>query len=59
MAEPDWVAWLPVARQVLAHPVYSGSRTYGANVTDAKAELENDARAIARLLARIVEGKPK
>lgn len=57
--EPAWVRWLPLAREILAHPVYSGARTYGAGGSDAKAELEVDAKRIAQLLARRVEGGPR
>ena len=57
MADPAWVVWLPLAREILAHPVYSGARTYGAGGSDAKAELEADAKKIAQLLARRVEGR--
>jgi len=59
VADPAWLKWLPLAREILAHPVYSGQRQYGAGGSDAKAELEADAKKLAQLLARRVDGRPK
>lgn len=49
---PNWTQWLPLARIIIAHPVYSGQRQYGASATDAKEQIEHDARSIAKILAK-------
>lgn len=49
---PAWPKWLPLAREVLAHLAASGSvRQYGAG-GEAKEQLEQDAKRIAKALAR-------
>lgn len=49
---PAWPKWLPLAKKILAHPVYSGQRQYGAGGADARLQLEHDERSLAKLLAR-------